>query len=102
MPVYVVEIKGTSVAAFGADNISDAEGVVRDRSFCDDLIVLATDGLPLWDGVTRLQVRQARPDEESRWRASRAKAIRHGNIEGEEGTWVAFLVGLTDPDRRKR
>jgi hypothetical protein len=102
MPVYVVEIKGTSVAAFGADDGADADGVVRDRSFRDDLMALATGGLPLWDGVTEIQVRQARPDEESRWRASRARAIRHGDIEGEEDAWIAFLVALTDPDRRKR
>jgi hypothetical protein len=102
MPVYVVEIKGTSVAAFGADTDSDAEGVVRDRTFRDDLMVLATGGLPLWDGVTEIHIRQAHPNEESRWRASRAKAIRHGNIEGKEDAWIAFLVALTDPDRRKR
>jgi len=50
--------------------------------------------------VADIRVRQARLDEEARWRASRAKAIRHGNIEGEEEVWVAFLVALTDPSRR--
>jgi len=55
---------------------------------------------PLWDGVADIRVRQARPNEEARWRASRAKAIRHGNIEGEEEAWAAFLVALTDPSRR--
>ena len=102
MTVYVAEIKGRSVAAFGADNGSDAERLVRDRVFRDDLMVLASGGLPLWDGVTNILVRQAHPDEEARWRASRAKAIRHGDIEGGEDAWIAFLVGLTNPDRRKR
>ena len=79
-----------------------AELFVRDPAFCDDLMVLASDGLPLWDGMTSILVRQARPDEEAKWRASRAKAIRHGDIESEDHAWIAFLVALTDPDRRKR
>ena len=78
MMVYVAEIKGRGIAAFQADNAC----------------------LPLWDGVADIRVRQARPDEEARWRASRAKAIRHGDTEGEEEAWFAFLVTLTDPKRR--
>jgi hypothetical protein len=75
---YVAEIKGRGIAAFHADNGSDAERLVRDRVFRDDFMVLATGGLPLWDGVTDIEVRLARPDEEVKWRASRAKAIRQG------------------------
>ena len=100
MIVYVAEIKGRGIAAFQADNGSDAEQIVRDRLFRDDLTALISDGLPLWDGVADIRVRQARPDEEARWRASRAKAIRHGDTEGEEEAWFAFLVTLTDPKRR--
>jgi hypothetical protein len=57
-------------------------------------------GLPLWDGVTDIEVRHPCPDEEAKCRASRAKAIRQGNIEGNDVGWIAFLVALTD--RRKR
>jgi len=100
MPVYVVEIKGTSVAAFGAGNNSDTEEVVRDCSFRDDLMVLAGDGLPLWDGVTKIEVRQARPDEEDGGhRAPRPSAMA---ISKAKSAWIAFLVAPTDPDRRKR
>jgi hypothetical protein len=94
--VYVAEIKGRGIAAFHADTGSDAERLVRDRAFLDDLMVLASGGLPLWDGVTDIEVRPARPDEEAKWRASRAKAIRRGNIEESDVGWVAFLVALTD------
>ena len=31
------------------------------------------------------------------WRASRARAIRRGNIESDDDEWIAFLVVLTDP-----
>jgi hypothetical protein len=94
--VYVAEIKGRGIAAFHADTGSEAERVVRDRVFRDDLMVLASGGLPLWDGLTDIEVRPARPDEEAKWGASRAKAIRRGNIEANDVGWVAFLVALTD------
>ena len=84
MKVYVAEIKGRGIAAFHANNGSDAERLVRDRVLRDDFMVLATGGLPLWDGVTDIEVRLARPDEEVKWRASRAKAIRQGNIEEDD------------------
>jgi hypothetical protein len=102
MTVYVADIKGRGVAAFRADSGADAERLVHDRVFRDDLMALASGGLPLWDGVSDIQVRQARPDEEARWRASHANAIRRGDIERDEQAWVAFLVALTDTDRRKR
>ena len=102
MAIYVAEIKGGGIAALHADTGPLAELFVRDPAFCDHLMVLASDGLPLWDGMTSILVRQARPDEEAKWRASRAKAIRHGDIESEDHAWIAFLVPLTDPDRRKR
>jgi hypothetical protein len=102
MTVYVADIQGRGIAAFHADNGLDAESLVRDRVFRDDLMALATDGVPLWDGMTDIRVRQALPDEEAKWRVSRAKAIRHGNIEEKDDAWVAFLVTLTEPNRRKR
>jgi hypothetical protein len=100
MTVYVADIGGRGVAAFQADSDSDAERLARDRVFRDDLMVLATGGLPLWDGVSAIEIRQARPGEAAKWRASRARAISQGNIEGADEAWVAFLVALTDPHRR--
>src|SRR5258708_11238678 len=100
--VYVAEIKGRGVAAFHADTGSEAERVVRDRVFRDDLMVLASGGLPLWDGVTDIEVRPARPDEETKWRASRAKAIRRGHIVERDVGWDAFLAALTDRRNRDR
>ena len=100
MTVYVAEIKGRGVAAFHANTVVDAKHFVGDLRFRDDLMVLRTDGLPLWDGMTSIKVRQASPLEEAKWQRSRAKAIRHGNIEREDDAWIAFLVALTHPDRR--
>jgi hypothetical protein len=101
MTVYVATINGKGIAAFSAKDVTAAEAWVRDPVFCDDLMVLATAGVPLWDGATDIHVRPALPGEEAKWRTSRAKAVRLGDIESEDDAWVAFLVALNDPDRRK-
>jgi hypothetical protein len=102
MTIYAATIKGRGIAAFQAENGTDAESRMRDRVFRDDLMVLATDGVPLWDGVTDVVVRQARPHEKAKWRASRAKAIRQGSIESKDDSWIAFLVVLDDPGQARR
>jgi hypothetical protein len=101
MTVYVAEVKGRGIAAFHAESNLEAEHFVCDRLFRDDLMALATDGLPLWDGATDVAVRQALPSEDIKWRASRARAIAHGNIEETDYAWITFLVTLYDPARRK-
>jgi hypothetical protein len=100
MTIFVAVIKGRGIAAFHADSDHDAEHFVRDYIFRDDLMTLITDGLPIWDGLAVIEVRQAFLGEEAEWRASRAKAIRYGNIEDGDDTWLAFLVALTDRRRR--
>jgi len=102
MTVYVAEVKGKGIAAFHADDHSCAELRVRDRIFRDDLMALATGCVPLWDGISDILIRQAHADEEAQWRASHSRAIRQGNIAANDDEWVAFLVSLTDPDRRRR
>jgi hypothetical protein len=102
MTVYVAEINGRGIAAFHAENEADASRLVRGQSFRDDLCTLTTGGLPLWDGGMNIHVRPSFPAEETKWRASRAKAVCQGNIEPEDGEWIAFLVVLNDPERPKR
>lgn len=102
MTIYVAEIDGKGIAAFQADSGMDAQRIVCDRVFRDDLMVLTSGGLPLWDGLTSIAVRQALPGEEAKWTASHAKAVRHGNIAGDDDAWIAFLIALTDPGRRRR
>jgi len=103
MTVYVVEIKGRPVAVFNFDKAAEAEDFVRDPAFLDDLMALQTAGLPLWDGTAEICLRHALPAEDAKWRASRSKAVRDGNIDDhKDDMWLAFLVSLTDPDRRAR
>ena len=78
MAIYVAEIKGRGIAAFHADTAHLAELFVRDPAFCDDLMVLASDGLPLWDGMT--------------------SSAKHTRRRGK----MAFVACQGDPTRRYR
>jgi hypothetical protein len=98
MPVYVAAIKGRAVVAFHADGRAGADQRVCDPLFRDDLMSLASGGLPLWDGVADVAVRRALSNEEARWRSSRAKAISQGSIDSEDDAWIAFLVPLSDAE----
>jgi hypothetical protein len=103
MTVYVAAIKDRGIAAFYAENGAAAMVRVRDRLFRDDLMVLATDGLPLWDGMADIQVRPAFPEEEeeARWRASRAKAIpRDVPIDGLRHSHDAACRARSSQQRR--
>ena len=102
MTVYVAVISGRGIAAFNVETACAAGDLILDPAFRDDLMVLQSAGVPLWNGREEILVRQARPAEDVRWRRSRARALRNGNLDDEEETWIIFLVALTDPDRQLR
>jgi hypothetical protein len=91
MTICVAAIKGRDIAAFYAENGAAAMVRVGDRLFRDDLMVL-------------VQVRPAFPAEESRWPASRAKAIRHGNVERKTTpgslSWLRSPISTAEEDDR--
>jgi hypothetical protein len=92
--IYVAEIGGRGIAAFNVTSVSAAAGLVRDPAFRDDLMVLQSNGLPLWNGREDILVRQARPAEDARWQRSRAKALRNGDLDDETERWIVFLVAI--------
>jgi hypothetical protein len=94
MPIYVAVVGDRRVLALHADCHSDAARRVCDSLLRDDLMALASGGAPLWDGVQDILVQSAQSDEQSRWDTSRAGAIRRGNLDGDDRSWVAFLVPL--------
>jgi hypothetical protein len=57
-------------------------------------MALASSGVPLWDGIQDILVRNAQSDEQSQWENSRARAVQRGNLDGDDRSWVAFLVPL--------
>jgi hypothetical protein len=88
MNVYVAEISGRGIAAFDAADDADAQLHLADKSFVRDLIVLQNQGRPLWDGVSKIQLRNASAEEAIKWQS--------GLVVGDEDR-VVFLVPVVDP-----
>ena len=98
MDIYVAEINGRSIAAVNADQISDAESLVKNPAIEIELMVLENDGTPLWDGEAPIGVRPALPEERAVWRDFQNQAIREGDIDaGTPEPRLCFLVPVVDP-----
>ena len=88
MKAYVARIAEKAVLAFRAEDddqaremINNHEGDVR-----SDLHVLVdTDGKPLWDGTSVIDVREATVAQNSEWEQSRNQAISDGEIDLDAG-----------------
>jgi hypothetical protein len=106
MKTYVARIAGKAVLAFRAEDddqaremINNHEGDVR-----SDLHVLVdTDGKPLWDGTSVIDVREATVAQNSEWEQSRDQAISDGEIDLDAGDnpdeWNVYLMSM--PGRKK-
>ena len=88
MTVYVAEISGRGIAAFDAASEAEAAVHLADKAFVRDLIVFQHQGRPLWDGVSKIQMRRASPEEAVAWQS--------GMVVGDEDRFV-FLVPVVDP-----
>ena len=88
MTVYVAEISGRAIAAFDAASDAEAEVQLAGKAFVRDLIVLQNEGRPLWDGVSKIELRGASPEEAMKWQS--------GLVVGDEDRFV-FLVPVVDP-----
>ena len=88
MSVYVAEISGRAIAAFDAADDAEAQVHLADRAFVRDLIVFQSQGRPLWDGVSTIEMRMASPEEAAKWQS--------GLVVGDEDRFV-FLVPVVDP-----
>ena len=95
MTVYVAEILGRGIVAFDAASDVEAQARLAERPLRRDLIVLQNEGRPLWDGVSKIQVRSATPAEAEACRASHAAPV--GSNRSPEEDWRVFLVPVVDP-----
>ena len=93
--VYTVEIDGKPVVSFEAKNHREAQELLKEDWFQDDLTILTADGRVLWDGKAPLRARAATEAEGERYRDIAAEADEEsGDI------LLAFLVTLDGPARR--
>ena len=101
MIVYVAEIDGRAVVAFSAENDLEAQLVIEDEIFQNDLAVLESSGRPIWDGEAEIDIREADEVERGKFESSRVKAVLEGEV-GEGESWMVYLLPVSDPTDDKR
>lgn len=95
MSIFVAEIDGCAVAAFDAKAAAEAREFVMEEFLRSYLMVLETEGKPLWNGMDEVKTRLALPAEANRFHKSLidAKAKRKDDGDG----WLCFLVPVIEP-----
>jgi hypothetical protein len=96
MTVYVAEIEGRSIVAFDAETRCEAETLTDAEWLKEDLMVLESNGQPLWDGNAEIYIREAFEDERDKWDSSRARALLEEEIDADE-EWIIYLVPVSEP-----
>jgi hypothetical protein len=109
MNTYVAIIDGKAVLAFRAVDDDQARAIIDDQegSMRSDLKVLVgTDGKPLWDGKSAIQVREATAAQHAEWKQSRDQAISDGEIDldarNNPDEWSVYLMGTHRTKKVKR
>jgi len=92
--IFTVDIDGKPTVSFEVLSAREANELVKEHWFRDDLRALKSDGLPLWDGVASLRSRPADEHETERYQGIAAAADdAAGDI------LLAFLVTLDGAPR---
>jgi hypothetical protein len=106
---YVAIIGGKAVLTFRAVDDDQARAMIDDQegSIRSDLKVLVgTDGKPLWDGKSAVQVREATAAQHAQWKQSRDQAISDGEIDLDAGNnpdeWNVYLMGAPQRNKLRR
>ena len=109
MNTYVAIIGGKAVLTFRAVDDDQAHAMIDDQegSVRSDLKVLVdTDGTPLWDGKSAIQVREATAEQHAQWKRSRDQAISDGEIDLDAGNnpdeWNVYLLGASRTNKVRR
>jgi len=111
MNTYVAIIGGKAVLAFRAVDDDQAHEMIDDDdqegSMRSDLKVLVgTDGKPLWDGKSAIQVQEATAAQHAEWEQSRDQAISEGEIDldarNDPNEWNVYLTGAARTNKVRR
>ncbi len=95
--IFVLEIKGTAILAFEADNMDDARAYAANTEERQDLTELLSNGAPLWNGKDDIAVRQATDAEADLFEAQR-KEDWEDEPHADSEDFVVYLVPLDEPD----
>jgi hypothetical protein len=107
MKTYVASIGGRAVLAFRAEDEDQARAVIDGDSMRSDLHVLVdTDGKPLWDGKSSVEVREATAAQHAEWEQSRDQAISDGEIDLDAGNdpdeWNVYFPDVAQKNKAQR
>ena len=92
--IFTLDVAGKPTVSFEAMSTREANELLKEHWFRDDLRLLTCDGAPLWDGVAQLRSRPANEHEAERYQGIAAEADdAAGDI------LLAFLVTLDSVPR---
>lgn len=91
--MFTLEIGGKPIAITDADE-ARAWAIFESDEFRQDLTVLTSDGVPLWDGRARLSIRPSSDEEISSFEAPVLDAADGLDEDGEDSLSVTFLVPI--------
>lgn len=95
--IFVLEIKGTAVLAFDADDADDARAYAESAAEEEDLTELRSNGAPLWNGKDAIGVRPATDAETDQFEEQR-KTDWEDEPHADREDFIVYLVPLDEPD----
>jgi hypothetical protein len=99
MNLFTLQIGGRPVAAIRAEDLEQAQELIEDDSFQDDLQELEVEDGTLWDGAEPLTLRPANAEEKAAFDKSWEQGVAEGEIdEDDENLHVVFLVAVYETD----
>ncbi|MDB5650228.1 MAG: hypothetical protein JWL62_1748 [Hyphomicrobiales bacterium] len=92
--MFTVEIGGRAIAVTNADE-AQARELIASEEFQEDLTIIHSEGKPIWDGKSKLEIRPATSDEEEEFESA-------DDLDDEEDSddepSVVFLVDIDEDE----
>ena len=92
--MFTVEIDGRAIAVTNAQE-DQARDLIESEEFLDDLMVMESNGKPVWNGQTPVTLRPATPDEKAEFHEAEDL---DDDIDDEDEPCVVFLIDIDDED----
>lgn len=92
--MFTVEIGGRAIAVTNADE-AQARELIESEEFREDLTVIHSEGKPIWDGTTKLELRASTPDEVEEFESA---DDLDDEEDSEDDPSVVFLVDIDDDE----
>lgn len=91
--IYTVDVDAKPTVAFEAKNLREANELIKEEWFLNDLRSRKSDGHPLWDGTAPLRIRIADEAASKHYQEAAGEGI-----DAIDGLVMAFLVTLDAAD----